>query len=282
MKDLIRDEIKKFMLESKANWFEEINDHYYDEPIVKFASVDDPLFEEYKTVIGSNHLTPKEAFEMAFGKNTFNGGTVISVVIPINEKIRKSNALQKECASKEWTLLRTFGDEIVGKEFTQYIEDFLNQMGHRTVAPSRTEWFKIYGSASGISSNWSERHIAYAAGLGTFGINDGFITEKGTAIRLASFVTDLKMIPDVREAKSHTENCLSYSICGACIKRCPVGAISRDGHDKIKCYKNCYGEESRKLAVSYGGNPEAGSGCGLCQTNVPCECKNPVTKCGIA
>lgn len=35
-----------------------------------------------------------------------------------------------------------------------------------------------------------------------------------------------------------------------------------------EAFENCYGEESRKLAVSYGGNPEAGSGCGLCQTNV--------------
>lgn len=276
MKDLIKNEIIRYVAESKENWFEGIKDHYYDEPIIKFASAEDPLFEEYKTIIGSDHLTPDEAFEMAFGKNSFHGGTVISVVLPINEKIRKSNGEQKVWASKEWALLRAFSD-VFRKEFYKFFEDFLSKMGYRTVGPHGAEWFKTNSTDSGPSSNWSERHIAYAAGLGTFGINDGFITEKGIAIRLASFVTELKLDADVRVAKNHTENCLLYSkgICGACIKRCPVNAISENGHDKIKCYKYCYGEESRKLAESYGGNPKAGSGCGLCQTKVPCECKNP-------
>lgn len=276
VKDLIKNEIKKYVLESKENWLEEINDHYYDEPIVKFASADDPLFEEYKKIIGSDHLTPGEAFEIFFGKDSYHGGTVISVVLSINEKIRKSNAAQKEWASKEWALLRAFTDGF-SKGLDEYLVDFLKQKGYKAVAPAAQEWFKIYGTASGPSSNWSERHIAYAAGLGTFGINDGFITEKGIAIRLTSVVTDLKLTPDVREAKSHTENCLllSEGICGACIKRCPADALSKGGHDKIKCYKYVYGDESRKLAESYGGNPTVGSGCGLCQTKVPCECKNP-------
>ncbi|MBB6214327.1 ferredoxin [Anaerosolibacter carboniphilus] len=279
MKDLIKNEMIRYVLESKENWLEEINDRYYDEPIIKFASADDPLFEEYKKIIGSDHLTPGEAFEMAFGKDSYHGGTVISVVLPINEKIRKSNAAQTEWASKEWALLRVFGDEVFKKGFIKYIENFLNQKGHRTLAPSDAEWFKLYSTSLGPASNWSERHIAYAAGLGTFGINDGFITEKGIAIRLVSFVTDLKLSVDIREAKNHTENCLLYSkgICGACMKRCPVGAISKDGHDKIKCYKYVYGEESRRLAESYGGSAKVASGCGLCQTKVPCECKNPIS-----
>jgi epoxyqueuosine reductase len=278
MENLIKNEITRYVLQSKENWFEEINDRFYDEPIIKFASADDPLFEEYKKIISHKHLTPSEAFEMAFGKDSYNGGTVISVVLPISEKIRKSNAVQKEWASKEWALLRTFGDEVFKMGFYKFFEGFLNQMGYRTVGPSCTEWHKIFRTESGPSSNWSERHIAYAAGLGTFGINDGFITEKGIAIRLASFVTELKLTPEVRAAKSHTENCLLYSkgICGACIKRCPVDAISEKGHDKIKCFNYVYGEESRKLAESYGGSPKAGSGCGLCQTKVPCECKNPI------
>jgi epoxyqueuosine reductase QueG len=140
-----------------------------------------------------------------------------------------------------------------------------------------SEWFKIQGTSLGPTSNWSERHIAYAAGLGTFSINDAFITEKGIAIKLISFVTELKLTPDIRVAESHTENCLlcSKGTCGACIKRCPVNAISKVGHDKIRCMQYVYGEESRALAKSYGASPKAGSGCGLCQTGVPCEGKNP-------
>lgn len=277
MKGLLQDEIKKYVLESKENWFGEIRDRYYDEPIIKFADADDPMFTEFKRIIGSDHLTPNEAFERSFGKDSGKAGTVICVALPINEQIRKSNALQKEWASKEWTLLRTFGDEYFTKGFRNYFCGLLTKMGHRTISPLTAEWYKIFSTASGLSANWSERHIAYTAGLGSFGINDGFITEKGIAIRLVSFVTELKLTPDIREAKIHTENCLYYSqdTCGVCIKRCPVGAISEKGHDKKKCYKYVYGEGSMKLAESYGGNPKVGSGCGLCQTNVPCECKNP-------
>jgi epoxyqueuosine reductase QueG len=126
-------------------------------------------------------------------------------------------------------------------------------------------------------SIWSERHIAFAAGLGTFSLNDAMITEKGIAVKLLSAVTNLKLEPDVRKAKSHTENCLylSKGTCGACIQRCPVGAISKEGHDKMKCYAYVYGEESKQAAAAIGASAKAGSGCGLCQSNVPCENKNP-------
>lgn len=280
MKDLIREEMTRYVLESKENWLDETNDRFYDEPIVKFASADDPLFEEYKTIISNDHLTPREAFESAFGKDSYQGGTVISVVLPINEKIRKSNAAQVSQASKEWALLRAFGDDIFRRQCYRHLEQFINQMGYRTVAPAGADWFTIFRTGSGPASNWSERHIAYAAGLGTFSINDGFITEKGIAIRIISVVTELKLAPDRREAESHTANCLllSKGTCGACIKRCPVQAITEQGHDKIKCFQFVYGEESKKLAVSYGGNEKVGSGCGLCQTKVPCEYRNPNKK----
>ena len=277
MENLIKNEIKRYFKESKENWFEEIKDNYFEEPIIKFASPEDPLFEEYKEIIGEHHYAPKEVFELAFGEGSYTGGTVISVVLPINEKTRKSNRVQTEWASREWVLTRTFGDEIFMRGFAKYLEDYLNKMGHKTVAPYVSQWFQVQRSPKGASSNWSERHIAYVAGLGTFSINDAFITEKGIAVKLISVVTQLKLTPDIRTSKGHTENCLlcSKGICGACIKRCPVNAISKDGHDKAKCYQYVYGEESSKLAQSYGASPKAGSGCGLCQTGVPCEGKNP-------
>lgn len=281
MEDLIKNEIKRYFRESKENWFEEINSYYFEEPIIKFASSEDPLFEEYKKVIGNHHFTPKEVFELAFGDGSYSGGTVISIVLPINEKIRKSNRAQTEWASKEWVLTRTFGDEIFIKEaLAKHIENYLNKIGYKTIVPYISDWIKIHQTDSGPTSNWSERHIAYAAGLGTFSINDAFITEKGIAVKLISVVTELKLKPDIRTAKSHTENCLlcSKGVCGACIKRCPVNAISKEGHDKIKCMKYVYGEESRKLAEFYGAISNAGSGCGLCQTGVPCEDKNPSVK----
>lgn len=278
MKDLIIEKIKKYFKESSENWFERINGYYFDEPIIQFADGDDSLFQGYKKIIGEHHLTPKEAFEVVYGEGSYNGGTVISIVLPINEKTREGNRKEDKWPSVEWTLTRTFGDEIFLKGVGRYFEQYLNDMGFKTTCPYTSDDFKISIDKSGPTSNWSERHIAYVAGLGTFSINDGFITEKGIAIKLISLVTELKIAPDRRKSKDYRENCLlcSKGICGACIKRCPVNAITKNGHDKIKCYRYTYGEESIKIAKERGGSEKIGSGCGLCQTGVPCEGKNPM------
>jgi len=266
MKDVIKNKIVNYVLSSKDNWNVETNDRIYDEPIVKFASADDPLFEKYKTIIGEEHFTPREIYEKAFGMDSYHSGTVISIVLPINEKMRKGNREEKEWASKEWRHLPEFDY----KNVCIYITNMLSEMGYKSIAPGDSEWFeKLISPKVGPSSNWSERHVAYVAGLGTFSLNDGFISEKGTAIRLVSVVTELKLQPDVREATNYLENCLYYNkgICGACIRRCPVNAITKNGHDKLKCYHRAYVDAPNRFGVSQ---------CSLCQTNVPCEYKNPI------
>ncbi|MHC6203785.1 (Fe-S)-binding protein [Breznakiellaceae bacterium SP9] len=282
MKDKIIAAIKRFVLGDKENWFTLTNERFYDEPLVRFVSATKHLFSEYKTLIGAEHLTPKEAFETEFGSGTFTDGTVLSVVLPINEKIRESNRGQKEWPSREWVLNRTFGDGVLIDKTAHYIEEMLREKGFRAVAPYSARWFHTFKTLTGPSSIWSERHIAYAAGQGTFSLNDGFISERGIAVRLISVVTDLMLERDddgeAGTVMDHHANCLFYgkdSKCGACIARCPVHAITEQGHDKIACRQYCYGEESAKVAVSLGGNPKNGAGCGLCQTAVPCEYKNP-------
>jgi epoxyqueuosine reductase QueG len=195
----------------------------------------------------------------------------------VSEIIRKSNRVQQEFASKEWALLRSFGDEFFLRSLTDHIITLLQQQGLRALAPSKLENFKITRTETDPTSNWSERHVAYAAGQGSFSLNDGFITEKGMAVRLISLVTDAVMTPDKKAVKVYNENCLfcSKGSCGACIKRCPVGAITKDGHDKKKCYAFVYGEEARQRAVAWGGEYKFSSGYGLCQTKVPCEFKKP-------
>lgn len=279
MKEMIKDEIIRFTSENKGNWSAATNDHYYDEPLVKFISADDFLFGDYKKLIYPELLTPKEAFELAFGQGTYSGGSVISIVLPINEKIRISNRSQTKQPSKEWALFNSFGHLFL-TTLSKHIEDYLNKKGYRTIAPSVAEWFvvKPFGPDQILGSNWSERHVAYAASLGTFSLNEGFISEKGIAVRLASVVTELKLTPDSKTDKHHTANCLfcSMGTCGACIKRCPAGALSKEGHDKMKCRNFAYGEKMKELVVSYGGKPGTSAGCSLCQTNVPCEFRNPI------
>ena len=126
----------------------------------------------------------------------------------------------------------------------------------------------------GIASNWSERHAAYAAGLGTFSLNDGLITERGIAHRIGSVITDLPLLPTPRLFGDHRQHCLWHreQTCGLCVGRCPAGAITLDGHDKEKCRDYVYGAVPEAVGGIYG---VVQTGCGLCQTRVPCEAMVP-------
>lgn len=278
MKETIKAEVVRYVRENENNFSNEIQAPYFDEPLVQFASATDALFSHYKEIIAPEHLTPKEVFDIAYPNQAIKAQTVISIVLPVSEKIRQSNHLQKEWASDEWTLLRTFGDESFIDGLNQHLTQYLNDKGYKTINPIGLKVFNITMNETGPFSNWSQRHVAFAAGLGTFSINDGFITEKGMAIRLTSLVTEALIKPDERETEDHTANCLylSKGICKACFKRCPVGAITEKGHNKLLCVQRCYGEESKSRAKAMGGNPQFGSGCGLCQTNIPCEFSNPM------
>jgi epoxyqueuosine reductase QueG len=153
---------------------------------------------------------------------------------------------------------------------------YLTDMGYQATAPAEQTYFKYrdYSARIGFYSNWSERHIAYAAGLGTFGLSDGFITEKGISHRCGSVVTNLLLPASPRTAKNMYANCLFYrdGSCRACIKRCPAKAISHKGHDKQKCFQHMQID----LAFLKDKYQLSGTGCALCQTKVPCECGNPV------
>jgi len=81
-----------------------------------------------------------------------------------------------------------------------------------------------------------------------------------------------------RTAESPYSNCLFYVgvSCNACIERCPAGAISEKGHDKIKC--GAYLRDIGYSALKEYDNDTSVAGCGLCQTKVPCEFQNPTRK----
>ncbi len=272
----IREEIARFVLENPANRFPGNGGPYFDAPLVGFASARDPLFVRYKSVIGEYHLTPSQLMESAFGPATGGEGTVICWILPITSSTLASNCGQKRWPSREWAYTRTYG-EAFNNQLRQHMVKFLENMGQRAMAPLLDKVWHIVETDAGLSSNWSERHVAYAAGLGTFSLNDGFITEKGMAHRCGSAITDLVLSPSSRPYKDRAEYCLFHreGTCGACIARCPAHAISRDGHDKKKCYLYAYKEITEAVGKQYGVDA---IGCGLCQTGVPCESAIPVGK----
>jgi epoxyqueuosine reductase QueG len=273
METCVRKEIVSFILESQLNHFADSNEPYFDEPLVGFAAADDQLFVDYKRIIGDFHQTPQEVMENALGVDG-RAATVISWILPITKATRESNRREKQYPSREWAQTRFFGEQLNGA-LRRHLVAWLEVRGYQGVAPQfAASWKEFSDTPVGIASTWSERHAAYVAGLGTFSLNDALITTKGIAHRCGSVITDLLLAPSERPYPDHRHNCLYHrdGSCGLCIARCPVGALSRDGHDKTKCSRYVYKTAVEAVGERFG---TAQTGCGLCQTKVPCEGSRP-------
>ncbi|MGD1120236.1 MAG: epoxyqueuosine reductase [Dehalococcoidales bacterium] len=282
--DLITTEIKSFVRNNPLNRMPTSeNDFIFDEPLVQFADGDDPIFSEYKNIIGKEHLTPREALAQICGKSPNELPehlSVISWILPITEKTRLSNRAETLLPSRFWSHTRWHG-EIFNDALRSHMMEFLTAKGYLAAAPGLPAYIKMFNNEKGMFSSWSERHIAYAAGLGTFSLSDGFITERGIAHRVGSVVTSLELPPSPRAAKGPYENCLFYvnGKCRVCIERCPAGAITVKGHDKAKCleYARSIGYNPAQFQKGYDLEKSV-AGCGLCQARVPCENRNPARK----
>jgi epoxyqueuosine reductase len=276
MAKIIEDEIKRFVRESPLNRMpDDANQPFFDEPLVRFADGNDPLFTDFKKIIGPNHLTPIEALVKAYNKQPEEGGKLVSViswVLPIAENVRESNREETAVPSRYWAYTKWYGEKF-NNALRKHVMDMLTIRAYLTTAPVLQPFFK---QDDDVTSNWSERHIAYVAGHGTFSLSDGFITDKGIAHRCGSVVVDVKLPASPRTAKTPFSNCLYYvnKSCKVCISRCPASAITESGHDKNKCW-NYMKIDLKHIKTDY----QIGtSACGLCQTKVPCEFNNPTKK----
>jgi epoxyqueuosine reductase len=247
----------------------------FDTPLVGFIRGDDPIFDQYKEIIGPHHFTPFEIMRWQAEKNNVappeaSDLSVVSFVMPIAKNTKQDNAAAKDWPAERWAQTRMLG-EMFSQTFVREIVTDLMGQGILAIAPDVTPMFnKQRYPKVGWASPWSHRHMAYAAGLGTFGMQDFLITEKGCAHRLGSFVVNLKLTPNRQRPEDIHAYCLHYQgkKCLICAKRCPVDAITAENaHDKEACYKKV--ASSLKHCIKnyhifiYG--------CGLCATGVPCE-----------
>ncbi|UCB43056.1 MAG: hypothetical protein JSV77_11550 [Dehalococcoidales bacterium] len=276
----LEQEIKAFAKNSPLNRMPATRElTIFDEPLVRFADGNDPLYTEYKTIIDPSHLTPHEALAQSLGKSPRalpSRLSVVSWVLPIMEETRISNRSERRVPSRRWSHTRYYGEEF-NNEVRRYVVEVLNEIGALAVVPMFQPYFRTSANERvGLFSNWSERHSAYAAGHGTFSLSDGFITERGIAHRCGSVVTDLPLAASPRVYDSPFSNCLFYvdGSCRACIDRCPAGAITEQGHDKMKCMHHLRGIGYLPLPDVYDDETSV-AGCGLCQTKVPCEYRIP-------
>jgi epoxyqueuosine reductase len=255
------------------------NDKAFGIPIIGYARGDDRIFEEYKRDIGAFHMTPREAFEKAYPGSGARSDelTVISWVLPHITQTKMDNRKEDTYPSERWARGKKFGILFTIKLQSHLIKT-LGETGCPAMAPCHPSlWSERISEKYGYSSTWSERHAAYAAGLGTFGLCDGLITSVGKAMRCGSVIARIAIPPTKRPYERHTEYCLfmSEGTCGMCMARCPAGAISEKGHDKEKCKSHCDGICTEHVKERF--NMEVNV-CGLCQTRVPCESGIPKGK----
>jgi len=214
----------------------------FENPLIGFSRGDDPLYQTYKEVVGPYHWTPTEIFELTFPENPIQPQalTVISWILPQTKLSKADNRKEEIYPSERWARARIYGEE-VNVKLRRLVVSALAEKGIPAVAPMLSPlWERKKSDRFVLASTWSERHAAYAAGLGTFGLCDGLITARGKAIRCGSVVANLQIPPTARLYAHHKAYCLYFTqgVCGKCIDRCPVGALSKAGHDKIKCHEH--------------------------------------------
>jgi epoxyqueuosine reductase len=265
--------IEDFIRTSPENSLKnEADEAAWEEALIGFSSGSDPLYQKYKQHIGSFHFTPQEIFNLTFADRpaTADELSVITWILPQREITKADNRIEDFYPSERWVRARFPGEDF-NILLRKHVVEQLQKEKIPAVAPMLSPLWKIERSPKfGLASRWSERHAAFASGLGTFGLCDGLITKKGKAHRVGSVVARIDIAPTLRPYKHHQEYCLFFvdGSCLACAERCPVGAITADGHNKKKCRAHAAVTCAEYAKERFGFD---GYGCGLCQTGVPCE-----------
>ena len=263
----------------------------FDAPVVGVADGADRIFSRLLTAVSSRHLMPADFLR----RNSPSGSDVgcVRVIVwalPFTPEVRASNR-GVNWPSKFYSLARNNGGALIHNTSIRFA-DLLREQGWAAAVPAASEEYDAFRSPKyTFASTWSERHAAYAAGLGQFGLSGALLTPVGSNVRFGSVVTNLPVQPTVRTYDTHRAPCHESGgkICGRCIGRCPVGAISSGGMDKSKCYEmrkairdrfmDRYLHEMKMLSspVTKSGrrSPDYSLGCALCQCGVPCEGQRP-------
>lgn len=234
----------------------------FDAPIFRIGAADDPLFLELKRkdIVGPWHRAPKEWMAEA--------ESVVALFFPFTEAVRMSNRTAVPPASDEWMHARIEG-QFFQDAYLKALVAALAEQGVAAHVPGQDPNFRAvnegnlidgYGIApeGHYSSYWSERHVSYVCGLGTFCLSKSMISDKGVAGRYSTLLLDVKLPKDERPYTGIYDYCTN---CGVCAARCPAGAIDPiKGKNHTLC--NAY-IQANKRPPRYG--------CGQCQVGVPCE-----------
>jgi len=280
--------IGRLVLNAPENYLADFkNLPIFETPLVGIADGDDEIFELFRKVVSLRHISPRAILERykapAIEVSTIR---VVSWALPFSAEIRRSNRLS-EWPSELYSVARNNGGAL-NYEMSRRLTSLLRKNGYAAVSPMLTEEYDAFCSSEyAFSSSWSERHVAYAAGLGSFGLNGCLITSRGAMVRLGSLVTNAPLRTSSKRETDYRSPCLRNGgdDCGLCLEKCPCQAISHAGLDKTKCYARRQTIRERSIdlytrkfhmlpaPIVKGGKKSTGFslGCALCVSGVPCE-----------
>ncbi len=254
MKNQIKDFVAKYIVSYRENY---CTTDFWGEPIIAYADANDHLFNELKHIISPTHLVPTELLP--------GSKTVIAYFIPFNNPVAASN-VAGEMSSAQWANAYIETNQLI-ISINEALAQELKKQGYQSAILPPTHNF----DENTLISDWSHKHVGYIAGLGTFGLHQMLITEKGCCGRLGSIVTDVIIEPTPRPAQ---EYCLykHNKSCKSCVARCLSGALNTEAFDRHRCY------EILLQNHRYHGRKELADVCGKCAGIVPCSFRRPNPK----
>jgi epoxyqueuosine reductase QueG len=231
-------------------------DTLWKEPIIEIIPANDEKLKTLKETVSAEHLTAGDVLPDA--------KSIISFFIPFQETIVKSN-IKGIMASEEWAVAYIKTNDLI-KTIHDKIEIAMNQNGYKTGKIPAAHNFDV----EKLISRWSHRHIAYMAGIGTFGMNNMLITKNGCCGRFGSIIincelNEYKQINEIKEKCLHKIN----ESCGICQKKCIVNAYENNSYDRYKCYNQCLKNAEYHKKHGYA------DVCGKCLVGLPCSTKEP-------
>ncbi len=196
--------------------------------------------------------------------------SVVSFFLPFTARVREANGESGPEPAPEWLHGRIEGQDFIDR-LSRALVERLREEGADAVSPAvdsrfasctlrNTAFLDEAGTPFPVTftSNWSERHVAFVCGLGTFGLSRGLITSLGVAGRFGSVITTLPLAPDT----SFRMSCTGTAPVRRSAAKCPAAPShwKRARHNSLLKYLDLMKEKH---------SPRFG--CGKCQTGVPCE-----------
>lgn len=243
MRDMLEKTIQDFMDDySRRNFLPPL----WKAPRLRFGDARHPRLAELRRAVVPNHYFPEEILPGAV--------TLVSYFVPFLPEVGVSNRDGLE-ASDLWGLAYR-ATNAMAAELNRRLVAAIEAIGRRAAVPENIDY-----SRETLVSRWSQRHIAWLSGHGTFGVNNMLITDIGCLGRYFSVVSDL---PVEHDAVVTEEYCAyrKRGACLACVRRCVNGALTVDRFDRHRCFAACGKNALRQ---------EGAHVCGKCLVGVPCS-----------